>query len=268
MVSDSLGNIVISGAFRWDMDLCGDSTGCGGTYNVEDRGGFIAKFSAEGKFVWSHLLDEGALIAMDSNDNVYAASDCEGAIHIDGETIPETIGCNDWLAKLSPAGEVLWAKQFFASDQVDLSGVGTDAQDNLYFLRSTYAPYQPHAEFTKMTSEGDVIWTLDWTGVRAVGGPVHPSGLSVIQLAVIDPTFAIDEQELGVPGENPTAIVKINAAGEVLWSANITCDAAPWGMGFTPDGSAIVGGWELGHVGLGNTVVEGTSDLFLMSIGP
>ncbi len=122
MAVDAAGAVVISDRTRGTIDLGGET--------FEGEGYLLAKYDACGH-IWHTLLGapdgvaiiEDEAIAVDDAGNVFVAGSFSGAVTIGGQTLEAVYGTelvvdvlytttDAFLAKFSPAGELLWVEQF------------------------------------------------------------------------------------------------------------------------------------------------------------
>jgi Beta-propeller repeat len=130
-----------------------------GSLGGAQRGGgdaWVAKYSAAGALHWKRQLGTSE---WDVANGV--ATDDDGNVYIAGETFGSLGGSNQgdrdgWIAKYSPAGAVLWKRQFagVTEEQDTLSGVATDGDGNVYIAGDTWAAY-----VAKYSAAGTLLWT-------------------------------------------------------------------------------------------------------------
>jgi len=108
---DSRGNIVLSGFFYETIDVGG------GTITSNDGNSFLARFTAEGRHVFSFGLGERgpsvAAIAFDKYDNIIVTGTYTSPLKFKGGSLLKKVGSHDiYLAKFTPAGRHLWSRRF------------------------------------------------------------------------------------------------------------------------------------------------------------
>jgi hypothetical protein len=114
IVLDPSGNILLAGSFYGSANFGGATLTSAG-----DADAFIAKYSPQGDPIWSQRFggnypDVINSIATDSQGNVIATGFLQGIVTVGGITITSFgTGIDIFLAKFSPTGASLWAKNFY-----------------------------------------------------------------------------------------------------------------------------------------------------------
>ena len=115
---DRSGAIVIGGGFRGTVDF---NPGSGTSYLTQQDGGFIAKLSSTGSFVWAKQLQSDANVFVygldsDAAGNIYATGVFYGTADFDpgaGVQSRTSNGATDiYILKLSSAGNFVWTETF------------------------------------------------------------------------------------------------------------------------------------------------------------
>lgn len=162
---DASGNIYVAGA-SW-------------VTAQEDFDMLLLKYDADGQLLWDRTLDNGDgqldtayELAIDPDDNAVLA----------GLTEP-----NAYLAKYSPAGDLLWDREFVGfSTNDEWRRVETDAAGNIYVLGEISPPSEPnYIWLNKYDPDGNILWEQTYTGTAdrscsAGGLAVLPDGGAVI----------------------------------------------------------------------------------------
>ena len=113
---DANGNILLTGTFAGAINF--NPGGSGGV--LTSRGSydaFVARFSPTGAFLWADqfggiLSDQGSGVAVDASGNVYASGNFSGVATFGTSTLASVGGNDDYVAKIDPSGNVLWATRF------------------------------------------------------------------------------------------------------------------------------------------------------------
>ncbi len=193
---DPEGNIIISGNCTSGADLNAGP----GVFTLPELapyvGGFIAKYSAAGIFLWAKALPITPLnydpnfpasleyqfsskLATDNESNITMGITFKAQIDVDPgpDTLLFTTGqaTNVLLLKLTSTGNLIWAKQIFGD--IGLTELTTDVNDQIYLSGSyniAFFDFQNPSPFPtvnlydgyilKLTENGEFIW------VKTMGG--------------------------------------------------------------------------------------------------
>jgi hypothetical protein len=131
--TDSQGNVIVTGVMWGAVDFGGEPLVSAGEADM-----FVAKLDPSGAQVWSRRFGatswQGALAgAVDGDGNIVIAGAMNGTVLM-GEAVLVAAPANGgdmFVAKLSPAGEVLWAKSASAPGEQQLFGLTTDGAKNV-----------------------------------------------------------------------------------------------------------------------------------------
>ena len=122
MALDGRGNLYITGSTTGAF--AGAHTGGGDAY--------LLKYSTAGTALWSRQLgtparDLGWADAVAADGTIYVAGDTEGSLAAASQ------GASDvFLARYSPAGALLWVRQFGSTAEEQTRGTATDRAGNVY----------------------------------------------------------------------------------------------------------------------------------------
>lgn len=156
---DSQNNIIVAGGFHGTVDFGGTSlTASGGGFDA-----FVAKYSSAGTLTWAKrfggTFDEVVqAVAVDSADNILLACKWQSVPGDFGGTSLSSSGWTDVaIGKLSPAGNVIWAKVRGAENEDIVYGIAVDNSNNVwvtgqYFTSTNFGG----ATFTN-TGNGDAF---------------------------------------------------------------------------------------------------------------
>ena len=208
-----------SQCFAMSIDSAGDIVAVGRTralYNTGNGGIYIAKFSASGSFVWSQVIDTGALPGSDDLAATVTV-DASNNIYVGGRTQEAATNYVWAIMKFAPAGgTALWRSNVGTLGDsrpraIAINAAGT--QIAVVGTRAGQAGYSLHD-----TSTGAVV-------VDAVVGAVTSTGvLSDVSYAGNDVVMA--GWELLVSGsEEQIRLARVTAAGASVWSTAKTLGA-------------------------------------------
>ena len=144
---------------------------------------FVAKFNSQGDFQWvvhgaGSNHDEALCITTDSDNNIYISGYFEETLHIGSFVLSTTTFSTMFVAKISPVGNVLWAKQAVGEDFGESISYDLICDDNknvivtgyfddtIIFQDSTFYSYDGSIDIfiAKYGSNGDMIWVVQAGG--------------------------------------------------------------------------------------------------------
>jgi hypothetical protein len=197
IVVDNLGNSYTAGIFSGTADLDPSSN----TMNFTSEGsydGFVSKLDVNGQLVWAFSLgstsaDEVNSITIDGNGDIIVAGSFQGLVDFDpsGNTfqVGAVSSADVFVAKYTPNGDLIWAKQMGGNSADIAFDVETDSQGNVYTTGHFYATadFDPDNVGTaNLTSNGQMdvfVSKLDVNGdflwVKQIGGASEETGTSI-----------------------------------------------------------------------------------------
>ncbi len=147
------GDCYVAGSFAGDVTFGTAQTG-----NKKGRSLFVARYDSDGMLIWSQLAGNGRSqsghqIAVDTSGNCYVCGYITGLLELDGQQVGTDTNVQDiFLAKLSPAGKLIWSANSGGQANGLSTGVAVDQQGNCYLT----GMFKNKATFGKtvMTSKG------------------------------------------------------------------------------------------------------------------
>ena len=223
IATDTSGNVVVTGYYSTVVTIFNQGpTGSAGTTlsNAGSQDCFVAKYSSAGAVLWAARIastanDNGRAIATDSSGNVLVTGLYSAAVTIYNQgpsgsgvvTLPFTGAQDVFVAKYSPAGDVLWAARIAGSGTDQGKGIATD-------------------------TSGNVLVTGFYSAAGTIVYNQGPSGSGVVTLPFT--------------GGNDVFIAKYSPAGAVLWAAQIAGTSTSTDQGNAiatdPSGNVLVTG--------------------------
>ncbi|MCC6154931.1 MAG: SBBP repeat-containing protein [Candidatus Hydrogenedentes bacterium] len=212
---------------------------------------FVCKFDSDGGLVWAKQFGGNANdfmhgLAVDADGNVYTTGDFSGTADFDpgaGTLNFTPLGSVEaFISKLDTNGNLVWARQFEATDSVQGYGIAVDKNQNVYttgsFTESAdfdpgisdmvlTAVAQTDAFATKLDASGNYVWAqrfggdLDEFGVGIAvdsGGRAYLTGSFDDDISI--PT-ALSEIVLTTSDEEETYVAKLDKAGNALWAKRL-----------------------------------------------
>ena len=237
LATDAQGNILVTGYFRGTINFGGQ--------NLSDVSNFfddifIAKLDGAGNHVWSKRYgdinsEQSMAIATDPQSNVLVAGAFQKTINFGGGAIvAEDGGFNAFVAKLSPAGDQVWAKSYgdTAGEQKAL-GVTADKDGNVYLTGHHRGSIDfgggalvadganQNAFIAKLNAQGNVVWAKSYgkDTAAAVDVAVDPNG-NVFVVGNFKGTIDFGEGDLVAGVANNVFLIKLDSAGDLVWAKN------------------------------------------------
>ena len=309
---DSQGNVYTTGRFISNTAVFGDITLnhiSEGFNSPHDT--FVVKQDTSGQVLWAKNF--GAVeetndtdvyvrsykITTDFSDNLYITGHFGNTANFDNIALTgASYTGSAFLTKMSPSGNVVWAKRFGEAGNAFVAtgyDVATDTAGNVYvtgnfagemnvgtatltsYYNTDYEMYLGNAFVLKTDSSGEGLWgevfsTEELSGATGVSISTDASG-NMYVTGHFDGTIDVGGIALIGAGQGDVFVSKINSSGIVEWAdrfgsidndtANsITVDAA---------GNMYVAGMFKGTVAFGNTTLTGSGtlgEIFLMRISP
>lgn len=314
ITSDTLGNVYISGnnllpgAFLAKFDSAGnllwqqqwgervlgpsrvETDGTGNVYiastyvTVTTGRGFakLTKFDEAGDFQWMRQIGlgddtQGIDLAADSAGNVYLC----GSFSPTSPLYPFSFVKDGFIARFSANGDQQWLRTFGVNKGVEMDGITTDRQGNVYFTGSTNGSlYGTNAGDWdiingKLDSSGTLAWAKQFgTDKQDIARAISfsPEGNFYV-LGNTGGDLAGDV----TPYDDDPFVRKYDLSGHEMWTrqlgldnslgADLTTDGAGgvFLTGMTWPASGVTDGWAAKYDDLGNlkwTTTFGTHDLF------
>ncbi|HUE74169.1 MAG TPA: Calx-beta domain-containing protein [Pirellulaceae bacterium] len=284
VAADSDGNVVVAVSFSSaSIDLDPGP----GSYILPSAGGWdsaVAKYDPLGNLLWGVQLASTANnfsrdVAVDGVGNILFAGTFEGSLEIRAPGQPPVTLTNGglsegFLAKIDPAGAVLWATTFgVAGSPRDARGVAADAVGDVYVTglegsNLFAAKYSAGgaAVWTTVVSEGagiDNSYAYGEDLAVDAGGNVHVTGSYSGTIDFnSDPTQA---HSLTGDGGSDAFVLKLNASGAYVWAGSMGGRDSDGGQGIALDaaGNVYVNGYSWGDPendfdpGVGNLTLPG-----------
>jgi hypothetical protein len=245
MAWDSAGNFLIASSVGIDL------------YDLD---GFVFKYSAAGKRLWTRRHDYGA------ND---VAADAAGNVLIGGQTNYPGECCNSeaFAAKYSPAGKLLWTRtlagwDYFDTEHVVGNAVATDAAGDVFIGGYTFKIYPEYIRFAFVAKYNSDVKFL-WTRKLALGD--NTLGEAVATDAAGNVLIGGSTGPLGGPLD--AVVAKYSPAGKRLWMRQFGTPEDDGASGIATDaaGNVVIGGTTWGSLGGPN---QGFDDAFVAKYSP
>jgi hypothetical protein len=245
VVADAAGNSYLVGRFSGTADFDPGP----GTYLLTARGtadAYAAKYAPDGSLVWARRMggdfvsttsdghddDQPYSVAVDGTGSVLVVGQFSGTADFGGVTLTSAGARDAFVAKLDPAGQVVWARRWGASNIHEHGiGVGADAAGNVYALGNRVGEHLQGTfskngdDVHKFSPTGALLWTrsvnITYNGRGTFDGDlaVDPAG----NVYVADTFNGLVDFNPGSgtkwvsSAENQGFVLKITAAGAYGW---------------------------------------------------
>lgn len=305
---DGTGNVYLTGSFAGTVDFDPGP----GVFNLTAPGVFIddifiLKLDPDGNFLWAKRIGAGGLdfgqsIAVGPSGVVTTGS-FEGTVDFDPGPATAFLvapaGQDEiFILKLSPNGDLVWAKRMGGSSGDFGRSITLDASESVYstgFFRGT-ADFDPGpATFnltdagnsdvfvSKLDASGNFVWASRMGGTDSeagygikvdIAGNVYTTG-DFHGTADFDP--GAGTSNLVSAGFNDSFISKLDASGNFIWAKRIGGDNDDQGTSLSLDGAGNVytaGSFESSTIDLDpgpgtfNVTPVGSGDVFITKLDP
>ena len=272
--ADPAGDVVVTGTFTGTVNFDPN----GGTTRLSAPGrddAFVAKYDAGGNLLWAVDMpgtagsaDGGDSVAVDPAGNVAVAGSYSGSETFGSKTLTAGGQSEAFVAKLGPAGNVLWAASTAGSgsSQATSAGVAFDGSGNVNSTGSFSGTvdFDPGSNVKDLTSagsrdafvqkldaSGNLVWASGFGGpdvdqgdgiAADASGNVYVAG-SFSDAVDFDPGPAV--HDLNAAGLEDGFLLKLNAQGGYAWAVDLaskTGGAVAAGVGVDAYGRAFVAG--------------------------
>lgn len=226
---------------------------------------FVVKYDSSGNLLWAKQpivtnFAYGEGIATDASNNIYVGGCFDYTLTFGINVLNSTFTIAPFLAKYSPTGNAIWAKQGNVTGNSSCTSVATDIENNIYitggFLDSLTLGFYKNvtlaaggdAFIAKYDSSGNVIWvkhpyashlsqTLGEAITTDIFGNIYLTGY--FRDSLIFGSFKLISN---IPASN-SFLAKYDSSGKVLWAkqAVIPSSSSPAkGLAVTTDVSGNV----------------------------
>ena len=274
---------------------------------------YIAKYAADGKLLWAkgaqtgtEGFSSGAALAVDGSGNVYVTGSFVNTIAFGaGEVNAVTLTGHPefaeiYLAKYSPAGNIIWAQQAHGPFHDDGKSVALDEQGNVYLSGHFFdlvsfglgLPNETSLEnvnvsafIAKYTAEGAFVWAIipytsraaDYSGGISVDKQGNVALAATYNFEITLGKGTAKETVLSGKGKEEILLAKFNAAGEFLWAKSPSSPGEDFAESVATDplGNIYLSGYYSGRIYFGKGELNetplyhtGGKDIFLAKYDP
>ena len=234
---------------------------------------------------------EAWLVAADKSGNSFLAGymDAAPGITIGGQFLADSANRNEMvIAKYSPSGSVLWAKQGAGGLSIPYA-ITTDNNGNLFVLgyydtmirldtitlvNPSPTSFANNYFLAKYDPNGNILWAKNgirttWLGTSSNGGIGTDRNGNVYITVNNSDTTMLGGSSLVPAGAMDVVIAKYNTNGVVQWAKNIGGggDDIPYSLSVTPNGKVYVAGTSSSNtIPFGTSTLTGLYNLFIAQL--
>ncbi|MEP7196158.1 MAG: T9SS type A sorting domain-containing protein [Saprospiraceae bacterium] len=242
---DPIGDLIITGSFAGEIQF-DYSNNFNKSSSIGDQDYFILKLDANGNFKWvktfgSKLRENIFDSNIDDLGNIYIAGIYSDSIDFDPSNkvnlkIPIGIYYNAFVQKLNSKGELIWVHSYdpnvliwkleiSENDNIILLGNynNTSDLDPSPIQKLFTSKGQSDIFITKMNSNGQIDWVKSYGGKGIESGEslkVSNSG-EIFITGYFTEDMSVNNNQLINKGNNDIFIIRVDKAGNLLWSSNI-----------------------------------------------
>lgn len=283
---DANTNAIVVGLFN--------GTGQFGTNQIASKGLsdlFVCKYDGDGTLLWAKgwggsLEDAATATAVDTNGNIFVAGFYRGDVSLGGKALPPSPGnsLNAFIAKLSGAGDVQWARGIGGGGDDRGFGVTTDLDGNSYLcgtfqstvsfgsgisLSSTNSQV-PEGFLVSYTPSGDARWAKRLGASNGAAGyavATDPLGHVLVAGEFLG-VATFDDLTFLSGGDKDVFIANYDTAtGNRVWAIRHGQGLADGArcIGTDPLGNVYVGGYFNTSIDFGSQTLtsQGRKDFFI-----
>ncbi|MRG91605.1 SBBP repeat-containing protein [Polyangium spumosum] len=265
------------------------SSGTGGSMGPvcdppSPTGGTTAFASAYG----DAQVQSGVSVSTDAQGNILLAGAFQGAMNLGGNMLTSGGKEDAFVAKLSPTGQVLWAKRFGDAQNQSATGIAADAQGNVYVT----GIFIGTVNFGGSNLTSDTIFFQDVFLVKFAPDGTHvwsqkfgDSNIQYSRSLVVDALGNVVisgyfQQQVDFGGGVLTAtgnafdvfVAKFNGLGQHQWSRRYGNEADQSAKGLAVDGmgNVYLAGEASGSIDFGNGALtaQGNPNAFVAKLDP
>ncbi|HET6224889.1 MAG TPA: SBBP repeat-containing protein [Bacteroidia bacterium] len=237
IAKDKRGNVMVTGRVK-GASIFGTGTHAVTLQGFGDRDSYIAKYDSLGNLVWARRYggwssDYGYGIATDDNSNIYITGNIVGPAYFDKDTL-DTNGGDIYVAKVSPSGDLIWAKSWGGNGDDYASAIAVDKEGNAY-ITGNYIESIVFGTDTllgkggkdlfiaKIDANGNPVWSrsVGDTGIedsRTI--TINETGTSIYVAGSYQKTAVFGSFVLTNYGGGDIFIAKYDINGQCLWATH------------------------------------------------
>lgn len=283
VAADADRNVVLIGSFEGSVDFGGGARTSAGLKDV-----FVAKYRPDGGHLWSKRFGSaenqlGNGVAVDPDGGVLLTGSFDGAIDFGGGLMLSS-GQNDvFIAKLSPAGDLLWQKRLGDGLKQDGKAVAAGADGDVLACGSFLGAMDFGAgavisagDYDAYVVSFDRDGKLRWSARLGDAAAQYCEGLaaaadgSVTITGSFKGTVTFGGQTLTSVSDLDSYVATLDKDGSPLWAVALAGPGAQQArsVAIGPDGGPVVAGYMSGVMNAGGATLSnaGAADAFVVKL--
>ncbi|MCK6590219.1 MAG: hypothetical protein L6Q76_21840 [Polyangiaceae bacterium] len=297
VVLDAAGNSIVFGHFAGGLNFGTPINGADpmdmGAYDV-----FLVKFGPGGDHLWTKAFGDakpqrGPGIALDAAGNIYLAGVLSGTLSLSPEPgkcdLTDISGAGEdiWVAKLDPAGNCIWAKNYGNADTQYVQTVDVDADGSVVvagdlvgavnFGNGAIASYGDRDAFVlKLDKDGKLAWIRRYGDPKTQGAVAAifdgSGGVLVAGRFSGEVSFGVGDPLISKSGLDSVFLLKLDSAGNSVWRRGFgeTGASESRSVRLDPSGNIFLMGTTTGSIDFGGglLVSSAAKSMFLAKFKP
>jgi len=279
---DGQGNSYIAGTYAGTAKFGTKSITSAGAFEA-----FVVKLKPDGSFAWAASAggtdsDRANGVAVDGSGNVYITGWYRGSAKF-GSTTLKSKGTSDiFVAKLSSAGNFIWAKSAGGTDSdtgqaiASLGSAGVIMAGDIQSSTATFGNKNTSSKgsfVAKLDAAGAFSWVTDYGGnvdTKVLGLALDASGNSHVT-GNFKGTGKFGSKTITAMGED-AYVAKLGSTGNFVWTTVAGGSSTDGGIAITTDlsGNSYVAGIFTASVSFGSHTItsKGLRDAFVAKLNP
>lgn len=292
---DSQENVIVTGTFQGSITLGGTNlTSAGGGTDL-----FVAKYSSTGAHLWSRNFpntsnDYAKGVAVDQSGNIFITGYFVAWIDFGAGRLvssdPTFGGPEVFIAKLTPAGSLIWARRYGADMSEKASAIALDSNGDV-FITGEFDPYTDLGCGSLSVTLGASLYSdsfiAKYSGAdgacrwaKAFGGSssevtkalVSDTSGNILVTGVYRSTCYFDSLTTSSLGGDDIFVAKYSPSGSVLWTETFGGINSESVFGLTVDGNGyctLTGGFSGTATFRAESLTAfGSMDAFILRLEP
>jgi hypothetical protein len=251
--------------------------------------GVVVRYATDGSFEWaSHTSGSGDEIiydvATDHDGNVYIAGKFTGTTQFGSTYTGISSGGSDlFVAKLDQTGAWMWVRTIGGENNDFARGITVDPQGRVTISGQVSGELTIDGDAVKTTNNSDILFaqwdasgTLQWYKMTGGSSETYPYKVvsdkdgNLYAAGQFNNTVTFDSQEMTSSGYYDVYILKMDAAGSVIWTQQSKgyYSEQAYDLAVNDNGQVFITGYFSDKADFGSTQVDsrGADDIYLAKL--